>query len=296
MKRQTLLLLALLLSGLFPVGCLDAPESKSGGTSSSGSATNSESWPEEPTWISVWQDEFDGSMLDTTKWSFDLGGNGWGNQELQYYTDRQENARVDGEHLIIEAKKEDYSGNGYTSARLNSKETWTYGRYEIRAKLPSGRGTWPALWMLAENDVYGDAYWPDNGEIDIMEHVGYDEGVIHATVHTEAYNHIQGTQRGKSKTVSDATSAFHVYSIEWAPDEVRAYIDGTQYFSFANERLSNPSAGYAEWPFDQPFFLLMNIAVGGTWGGAQGVDDSIFPQRMEVDYVRVYQPESIVNP
>lgn len=253
-------------------------------------------WPDDPQWQQVWGDEFQyQGAPDASKWTFEIGGGGWGNQEAQFYTDRRDNARVDGENLIIEAKKETYSGNSYTSARLNSRETWTYGRYEIRAKLPAGRGTWPALWMLAENDTYGDQYWPDNGEIDIMEHVGYEEGVVHATVHTEAYNHLQGTQRGDSKTVPTATSEFHVYAMEWTPSEIRAYIDGDLYFRFANERLSTSSANYAEWPFDQPFFLLMNIAVGGTWGGAQGIDDSAFPQTMEVDYVRVYQPESLIE-
>ena len=253
-------------------------------------------WPDNPQWQQVWGDEFQyQGAPDRAKWTFETGGEGWGNQEAQFYTDRRDNARVDGENLIIEAKREAYSGNSYTSARLNSQETWTYGRHEIRAKLPAGRGTWPALWMLAKSDTYGDQYWPDNGEIDIMEHVGYDEGVVHATVHTDAYNHLQNTQRGNSKTVPTATSEFHVYAMEWTPSEIRAFIDGELYFQFANERRSTSSATYAEWPFDQPFFLLMNIAVGGTWGGAEGIDDSVFPQTMEIDYVRVYQPESLIE-
>ncbi|WP_084696123.1 glycoside hydrolase family 16 protein [Salisaeta longa] len=258
--------------------------------------TPSDNWPDDVTWTHVWGDEFDyQGALNGSKWTFETGGGGWGNQELQYYTDRRENTRVDGDHLIIEARRESYGGNQYTSARINSAASWTYGRFEIRARLPEGLGTWPALWMLASQDTYGDAYWPDNGEIDIMEHVGYDPGIVHATVHTEAYNHADGTEVGASKQVPDATDAFNVYAIEWTPDEIRAYVNGEQYFSFANERQVSSSATYEEWPFDKPFHLLMNIAVGGTWGGAQGVNPDAFPATMAIDYVRVYQPESLVN-
>jgi licheninase len=250
-----------------------------------------DTWPDAYEWVQVWGDEFDYTgQPNASKWTFETGGDGWGNQELQYYTDRRENARVDGEHLIIEARRESFDDREYTSARLNSTQSWTYGRYEIRARVPAARGTWSALWMLAENNVYGNAYWPDNGEIDIMEHVGYETDVVHATVHTEAYNHIQNTQRGEQTSLPSATDAFHVYAVEWTPTEIRAYVDGTRYFTFPNERRTSDSAGYAEWPFDRPFFLLMNVAVGGTWGGQQGVDAQAFPQQMEVDYVRVYQP------
>ena len=253
-------------------------------------------WPADVTWTQVWGDEFGyEGQPDSAKWSFDTGGDGWGNEEEQYYTDRRANARVNGEHLVIETRREAFEGRAYTSARLNSRETWTYGRFEVRARLPGGRGTWPALWMLAAQDVYGEAYWPDNGEIDIMEHVGYDPGVVHATVHTEAYNHAQGTQRGASKQLAEATTDFNVYAVEWTPEEIRAFVNGTEYFSFANERRTRSSATYREWPFDQPFFLLMNIAVGGTWGGAEGINADAFPQTMAVDYVRVYQPASLVE-
>ena len=255
-----------------------------------------DAWPDDVTWTQVWGDEFDyDGALDRSKWRFETGGHGWGNQELQHYTGRTTNARANGDHLIIEARREDYADSEYTSARVNSTESWTYGRFEIRARLPEGLGTWPALWMLASQDVYGDAYWPDNGEIDIMEHVGYDPGVVHATVHTEAYNHIQNTQVGASMEVPDATTDFNVYAVEWTPDAIRAFINGESYFRFANERETSAQATYREWPFDQPFHLLMNIAVGGTWGGAQGVDPDVFPQTMAIDYVRVYQPESLVD-
>jgi len=246
-------------------------------------------------WRLVWSDEFNRDGLpDATKWSYDVGGSGWGNQELQYYTEsRLKNARAEDGHLIIEAHKESLNGREYTSARLvtKGKGQWTYGRMEVRAKLPSGRGTWPAIWMLASQDSYGDSYWPDNGEIDIMEHVGYDPDVIHATVHTDAYNSIAGTQRTSTKRVPSARSGFNTYRIEWSESKITAFINDEPYFNFANERLTDQDADYREWPFDKPFHLLLNIAVGGTWGGAQGVDESIWPQRMEIDYVRVYEKE-----
>lgn len=241
------------------------------------------------TWETVWGDEFDGSGLpDGSKWKYETGGNGWGNQEKQFYTrEDTDNARVENGTLIIEARRESVQGNAYTSARLNSRESWTYGRVEVRAKVPAGRGTWPAIWMLADNDTYGDQYWPDNGEIDIMEHVGYDEGVIHGTIHTKAFNHIEGTDKGSSRTVPTATSAFHVYAMEWTPNEIRVFVDGENYFTFANQE----PYGWEEWPFDQPFHLLLNVAVGGTWGGAEGIDDSAFPEQLVIDYVRVQKPE-----
>ena len=169
------------------------------------------------------------------------------------------------------------------------KGDWTYGRFEVRAKLPSGRGTWPAIWMLATQRNYGTGYWPDNGEIDIMEHVGHDPDIIHASAHTKAYHHSINTQKTAKIKVDSARSGFNVYVVEWTPEEIRWYVNDRQYFKFANERLSNPAADYKQWPFDKPFHVLLNLAVGGMWGGAEGVDDSIWPQRMEVDYVRVYQ-------
>lgn len=250
-------------------------------------ATNDDAWQ------LVWSDEFDvDGRPDPAKWSYDVGGHGWGNNELQFYTNAVErNSRVVDGNLIIEAHKEQLGNNAYTSARMvtKGKGDWTYGRFEIRAQLPSGRGTWPAIWMLASQDEYGDGYWPDNGEIDIMEHVGYDPDVIHATVHTEAYNHMRGTQKGNGMRLATARSDFNVYALEWEENELRAYINGEEYFTFANERIANPNADYEEWPFDKPFHLLLNIAVGGSWGGVQGVDPDIWPQRMVVDYVRVYQ-------
>lgn len=237
------------------------------------------------TWELKWSDEFISAGLpDNTKWGYDVGGSGWGNNELQYYTDsRLENARVENGNLIIEARKEAYGGKNYTSARLVSrnKGDWKYGRIEVKAKLPGGRGTWPAIWMLPTDWVYGA--WPASGEIDIMEYVGYDPGIVHGTVHTEAYNHSIGTQVGASYSVPNAETAFHVYAIEWDESKIDFFVDGNKYFTFNNQ------GTWQKWPFDQRFHLILNIAIGGNWGGVQGVDDNIFPVKMEIDYVRVYQ-------
>lgn len=236
----------------------------------------------------VWSDEFNYEGLpDTNKWSYDTAGNswGWGNNELQFYTHgRLENARADGEYLHIIARKEAWEDKQYTSARLITKDKgdWLYGRFEIRAKLPSGTGTWPAIWMLPTDWEYGG--WPQSGEIDIMEHVGYEPDSIYASAHTESYNHGIGTNKTESIYIPDAEEAFHTYILEWDEEEYRVYVDNQHYFTFKNEHNT-----YKEWPFDKRFHLLLNIAVGGNWGGKEGVDDSIFPQEMLVDYVRVYQ-------
>ncbi len=233
----------------------------------------------------VWADEFTTNGLpDATKWGYDIGGNGWGNNELQYYTNSLNNAKVEDGSLVITAIKEPINGKNYSSARLvtKNKGDFLYGRFEIRAKLPAGRGTWPAIWMLPTDWAYGD--WPKSGEIDIMEHVGYDLNKVHVTVHTQAYNHSIGTQKGTHMIVPTATTEFHKYRVDWTPYAVRGYIDDQLMFTFINE-----GKGSAAWPFDKRFHLLLNLAVGGNWGGAQGVDDTIFPKAMEVDYVRVYK-------
>ena len=233
----------------------------------------------------VWADEFTANGLpDASKWGYDLGGSGWGNNELQNYTNSTNNASVNNGILTITARKENVGGNAYSSARLvtKGKGDFLYGRFEIKAKLPSGRGTWPAIWMLPTDFAYGN--WPKSGEIDIMEHVGYDPTNVHTTVHTEAYNGAIGTQKGDSKKIADAFTAFHMYRVDWTPYAVRGYIDDQKIFEFVND-----GKGYATWPFDKKFHLLLNLAVGGNWGGAQGVDESVFPKAMEVDYVRVYK-------
>lgn len=232
----------------------------------------------------AWADEFDYTGLpDPAKWGYDIGGGGWGNNELQYYTNRLENVSVADGLLTITARKEDFEDREYSSARVISKNKgdFLYGRFEIKAKLPTGLGTWPAIWMLPTDWEYGG--WPASGEIDIMEHVGYDQDRVHITVHTEAFNHGIGTQVGKNKVVAGASTDFHLYRVDWTPADIKGYIDDALVFEFKNS-----GNGYKEWPFDKRFHLLLNIAVGGNWGGAQGVDPEVFPQSMEIDYVRVY--------
>jgi beta-glucanase (GH16 family) len=235
----------------------------------------------------VWSDEFDytGSP-DSTKWNYDIGASGWGNNELQYYSDDPLNVRVENGMMIIEALRHSGREPEYSSARVmtRGRAGWTYGRFEIRARLPSGRGTWPAIWMLPLQWNYGNGGWPDNGEIDIMEHVGYDPGIIHASTHCHTYNWPNNTQKTAVVNIPDAQDNFHSYILEWDADKMEAYVDSIKYFTSEND-----SSGWQGWPFNKPFYLIMNIAIGGDWGGAQGVDNSIFPQRMEIDYVRVYQ-------
>jgi len=248
-------------------------------------------------WVRVFEENFDwNGGIDLNKWDFDVGGGGWGNNEAQFYTNnRQENARCElfpgsfNGRLIIEARRENYDNNRYTSARLKSKAKWTYGRLQIRAKLPTGRGLWPALWMLPERQSYGTQYWPDNGELDLMEQVGYDPLRINSAVHTKAYNHLIGTQPTNSVIVSDAVVDFKIYTLEWAQNRVEMFV-GNEANPFQTRILVWDKQGdWTQWPFDKPFFVLLNIAVGGNWGGSQGIDDGIFPRRMEIDWVYFYQ-------
>ncbi|MGC4100720.1 glycoside hydrolase family 16 protein [Ferruginibacter sp.] len=231
----------------------------------------------------VWQDDFSSGKIDPAKWTFETGGSGWGNNELQYYTDGPNSVVKDG-NLVITAKKEKFSTNDYTSSRMvtKGKGDWLYGRFEVRAKLPKGKGTWPAIWMLSSDDSYGG--WPASGEIDIMEHVGFDQDNIHSTVHTSAYNHMKGTQKTATKIVTGASDDFHVYRIDWTPYAIRGFIDNSQYFEFVNE-----GNAFESWPFNKRFHLILNVAVGGNWGGAKGVDSDAFPTSMVVDYVKVYK-------
>ncbi|WP_128543507.1 glycoside hydrolase family 16 protein [Larkinella soli] len=236
----------------------------------------------------VWSDEFDKAGLpDPKKWKYDVGGHGFGNNELQYYLGpRPENARVENGHLIIEARREKHENRAYTSAKLLTQgiAEWKYGRIEVRAKLPKGRGTWPAIWMLGSN--IKTTRWPLCGEIDIMEHVGFNEGKIHGSIHTDAYNHVRGTHKTGTTQLANATADFNVYAIDWTTDRIEFYINDRKYYSAAKKDLGSK---VEEWPLDQPYYLILNLAVGGNWGGQQGVDESIWPQRLEVDYVRVYQ-------
>ena len=243
----------------------------------------------------VWSDDFSQDGLpDGSKWTYDTVSNatGWANHELQYYAEaRLANARVESGSLLIEAHHEDLSptlfpdwgGQHYTSARLltRARSSWTYGYFEVRAKLPCGVGTWPAIWTLS---ALPQARWPDDGEIDIMEHVGFDPGVIHGTAHAGAYNGARGNQRTATTLVPDACSAFHRYQMTWTATRITIGVDDHNYYQYVND-----GSGSAEWPFEKPQHLILNIAVGGDWGGQRGVGDAIFPVRMNIDYVRVYQ-------
>ena len=236
-------------------------------------------------WKLSWSEEFDYNGLpDSTKWSYEVGGHGWGNNELQYYTrGLLENAEVSNGTLKIKVLPKKMENREYTSARLSTKgkADFTYGKFEIRAKLPGGRGVWPAIWMLGSN--IGTVDWPESGEIDIMEHVGFDKDTIVGTVHTKAYNHVKGTQKGKKVFIKNPYTEFHLYGIEWTPEKIDFLLDNEVYYTITNEHKTT-----AEWPFDAPFYLLLNVAVGGNWGGQKGVDPTVFPAAMEVDYVRVY--------
>jgi beta-glucanase (GH16 family) len=231
----------------------------------------------------VWSDEFNVDGLpDSTKWGYDIGGGGWGNNELQFYTKRAENAYVANGNLVIETKKERYESRNYTSARLLTKNKvgWTYGKFEIKAKIPRGIGTWPAIWLLSAHDPLK---WPDDGELDIMEEVGFKPNVIYGTAHNKLYNGANGLQKGGYTTIADAQSSFHLYSIEWTENAITWSVDSTSFFTYTN------SYGGDGWPYYKDFFMILNTAVGGNWGGQQGVDDTVFPQQMLIDYVRVYQ-------
>ena len=243
----------------------------------------------------VWRDEFAvPGDPDPRRWAYDTAFNkrGWHNGEKQYYSARRKrNARVEAGRLIVEAladgptlrSRTDYGNQAFSSARLvtRGKAQWTYGYFEVRAKLPCGRGVWPAIWTLSAREPMR---WPLDGEIDIMEHVGHEAGVVHQSVHTGAYNHQKNTHKTAQTKVADACGAFHLYQLHWTPDAIRMGINGVETFRF-----NKPSSDRAEWQFDGPHYLLLNIAVGGTWGGAKGIDDAAFPTRMEVDYVRIWQ-------
>jgi len=276
-------------------------------------------------WELVWSDEFSGDgALDPAKWTYDLGGGGWGNNEKQVYTNELANARRENGHLVIEVQQS--TGTRvptYSSARILTRERMSmlYGRVEFRAKLPSETGTWSAVWLLSTDALVSDTYWPNNGEIDILEHVGYEEdplffeeqGVdflnnVHSTLHTETRNHLGAGGIGKSTYLETASSEFHTYAMNWYPDRFEFFIDGDLYHTVDRDTdvgISdrNPPEDISPfWPFYQRFHLILNVAVGGSWGGHfndqyypdspygfDGVDhDGEWPQRMEVDYLRVY--------
>lgn len=237
-------------------------------------------------WKLKWSDEFNGKGLpDAKNWTYDIGGTGWGNNEKQFYTNADTlNVMVDKGNLNIIARKADKENMKFTSARIASRKKfdWKYGRLEVRAILPKGKGAWGAIWMLPTDWKYGA--WPKSGEIDVMEHVGYEPDSVYGTIHTQSFNHSIKTQFGKGLKMEDLHTAYHVYGIEWYKDRIDFFIDDKQYMTFKNS-----GKGSAEWPFDQTFHLLMNVAVGGNWGGKMGIDESAFPTTLKVDYVRVFQ-------
>lgn len=224
----------------------------------------------------IWSDEFNKSQVDTTVWTFETGDNGWGNNELQYYTQRG-NADLKNGLLTITARKTE---DRYTSARMitRTKRIFTYGYIEIRAKLPKGKGTWPALWLLGQN--MEQVGWPACGELDIMEHVGKDPGMIHCSVHNLSGNG-QTPYTGTIR-LDDPFDTFHLYAIDWNKNRIRFLVDNKPVYTYAPEQKNE-----ANWPFDKPMYIIFNIAVGGNWGGP--VDDTCLPQSMTIDYIRVYR-------
>lgn len=243
---------------------------------------------EEAGWRLVWSDEFnqpDFTAPDARKWGYDTGGNGWGNQEAEYYTDRTNNARIEAGKLVIEARQEEYRGKNITSARLltKGKQSWTYGRFEARMKIPRGQGIWPAFWMLGNKIDTGG--WPACGEIDIMENIGKEPDTVHGTVHGPGYSGSGGIGHPVSlpagQTVADD---FHVFAAECETNRITWMMDGKVYFTLTPERLP----AKARWVFNEPKFLILNLAVGGGWPGYPD-QTTQFPQRLVVDYVRVYQ-------
>ncbi|GLR15392.1 family 16 glycosylhydrolase [Portibacter lacus] len=256
--------------------------------------------PTSANWKLIWADEFNyKGKPDSTKWKHEIGFKR--NKELQYYTNQPENSRVEDGTLIIEAHKEIIKNEAfisesdkswkknrphsdYSSASLTTKDLaeWQYGRIDIRAKLPKGRGMWPAFWMLGKNCP--EVGWPACGEIDIMEHVGYNPDSIFGTIHTKAYNHLKNTQKGKSIFIENPYDTFHDYSVIWTAESIDFLVNGKVYNHIENEHKTTD-----EWPFDQHFHLKVNVAVGGMWGGVKGIDENIFPNQMIIDYVRVFK-------
>ncbi|MDA3892117.1 MAG: family 16 glycosylhydrolase [Salinivirgaceae bacterium] len=241
-------------------------------------------------WSIVWADEFDGETVDTSKWIFDVGDWGWGNFEDQYYTDNDpKNARIEDGKLVIEALKNKHNDK-WTSARLTTrgKVSFKYGKIEFKAKVPIARGNWAAGWTLG--DTYVDEIsWPYCGEIDIMESVAFerdtvkDEGVAHASVHSRAYYFKIGNQVSATIPIPDMTNGFHTYTLEWTPDYIYMFFNGEHYFTYEKTDVEN------SWPFDIPQNIILNLAMGGGWGGAKGIDETITSQKMVIDYVRVYE-------
>ena len=250
--------------------------------------------PPPPTgqWTLVWSDEFDatnGSAPSSSNWVLETGGEGWGNNELESYTNRTDNASIQDGNLVITAKKEAFTGSDgiareYTSARMKTqgKVSWKYGKMEARIKIPYGQGIWPAFWMLG--DDISSVGWPGSGEIDIMENIGKEPSTVHGTIHGPGYSGANGIGKAYSLSSGAFADDYHVYTLEWQPNVLRWYVDGTLYSTLTPANLPSGS----RWVYDHNFFIILNLAVGGNWpGNPDGT--TVFPQQMLVDYVRVYQ-------
>jgi beta-glucanase (GH16 family) len=230
--------------------------------------------------IPVWAEDFAyKGTPDPSKWKYDLGGGGWGNNEAEFYTDSLSNASVDNGVLTITAKKQNINGNAFTSSRMISKGSITYGRIEVKAMLPAGRGTWPAIWMLPDDFKYGS--WPASGEVDIMEMVGFDPNNVHFSAHNSTY--FAGNSKTSTLNIPTASTSYHLYREDWTPYAIRGYYDDILVFTYINT-----GQGSAYWPYDQKFHLLLNLAVGGDWGGIKGIDTTAFPTAMKVEYVHFF--------
>jgi beta-glucanase (GH16 family) len=264
-------------------------------TSGYGQSTTSASPGGKPSWTLTWSDEFngpDGSLPDADKWSLETGGDGWGNQELEYYTRRPDNVHIEDHHLVVIARREDYTGKDgirrhFTSARMKSqgKFSQAYGRFEARIRLPYGQGIWPAFWMLGDN--IDQAGWPQCGEIDIMENIGKESSTVHGTIHGPGYSGDNGIGAPFTLPSARFSDNYHLFAVEWAPNVIRFYVDKHLYATRTPEELPPGTS----WVYNHPFFLILNVAVGGNWPGSPDSSTS-FPQEMLVDYVRVYRPST----
>jgi beta-glucanase (GH16 family) len=237
-------------------------------------------------WTLIWQDEFDRKEIDRIRWRLDVGYTGEANGELEIYTDRSENACIENSCLVIAAREENYQGYRYTSARLKTQglHSWVYGRVEARIKIPTGQGIWPAFWMLGEDVTIRG--WPDCGEIDIMENIGSRPDTVRGTIHGPGYCRDDGIWADYTLNGQKFADDFHLFAVEWEPNQIRWYVDNILYNTLTVENVPG------KWVFGHPFFILLNVAVGGYWPGYPD-ETTIFPQFMAVDYVRVYSKEVI---
>ena len=275
------------------LGCTD-PEAinyYSGATIDDGNCLTGEQIPEGH--LLFWNDEFNSDALNLDFWNIESWWAGAYNNELQSYTDNQNNLTLQNGYLYIRAQKEtpfNPSQPAYTSGRITTKDKveLQYGYWEVKAKLPSGNGTWPAIWML--NSIIDSIPWPNSGEIDIMEHVGYDPNRVFFSIHNEnLFGDVHGTDQQGIYQYDEIEDDFHTYSVEWDSNSIKGFVDGNQYFNINKSANSN----YSQWPYENSFFLILNLAIGGEWGGAQGVNNSIFPSSFIIDYVRIFTKKEI---